>query len=523
MVLFMLKKEEDDTIRLIGVTANCGNDTLGIQACDGLLQTLRDEHRLADVIIINCQEAHFEKTLAQLQQRVLHGEPIAIHNAGLMTTYTKVNTLFGGTGMTTIVLSRTDKIRRVELVPEQSQIEVRGKNSNKGGYLNTFRLTTANNNHYTIRSASGHLDSESEINRMQDWRNIQMFNAIDAHSWNELAEKVPSIQVCGYDANTRDLLVSGESDPQTGRLWSNKNRVDGRIAPLIQSPLGDQLYSSDNTYKAKETRTLGIREDKKREGCLMAGTLDFVAITNATSSSSPLLSETTRHYHQGRVYDEEDQTQRDHSVVVAQPVTLQSVSDFNRVKNYIIKTLKSTAPMLTSEISELEDTPTNRDTLLKIHQTYLSPSGLLIANIRLVEDLLHVEPWFKNDSLACLNLDWSHLNLLPLQTAFIDPKKREQFSVRQMVEVATNNYSKIVKFAITNPDQDSINNIMLYKQKLDNTLTDLRRTTKDPKKIATLDRFCNEVNLFHKKMSKTINLELVTNEYTSMGISPARL
>ena len=105
---------------------------------------------------------------------------------------------------------------------------------------------------------------------MHDWYNIQTANAIDAKSWDELAQQVPSIQVCGYDANTRDLAVKSHEDPASGQLWSNRGRVDGEIAPLIQSPLGDQLYSAQNTYKVNKSPDHKIIEDKERPGYIQS-------------------------------------------------------------------------------------------------------------------------------------------------------------------------------------------------------------------------------------------------------------
>ena len=145
----------DNSINIIGVTANCGNDTLGVEACKAIKALLIRETDPADVVIINCQEAHLAKTLEQLEQVKSPSDRIRITNAGLMTTITKFETLSLNTGMTTIVLSRTDKITDVTLVQKQSQKEIRGDNRNKGGYLNTFNLTTTEKTHFTIRTVSG--------------------------------------------------------------------------------------------------------------------------------------------------------------------------------------------------------------------------------------------------------------------------------------------------------------------------------------------------------------------------------
>ena len=83
--------------------------------------------------------------------------------------------------------------------------------------------------------------------------------------------------------------------------------------------------------------------------------------------------------------------------------------------------LKNAAPFLADEVSKLDNTPKNHEILLKVHQHYLSPSGVLLEKIKQHMPLArpnHVEPWFQNDSLASFTFNLPAPDPFPIYNLF---------------------------------------------------------------------------------------------------------
>ena len=84
------------------ITANCGNDTIGIEASQQIA-ALGD----ADFLVINCQEVAIGKTLRQLQAAMSSNYKVIC--TGQMATHTKLATQFhSSTGIATFVIHKID-------------------------------------------------------------------------------------------------------------------------------------------------------------------------------------------------------------------------------------------------------------------------------------------------------------------------------------------------------------------------------------------------------------------------------
>lgn len=382
------------TIKIIGVTANCANSTMGELASSAIANLLKHEDK-PSAVIINCQEVNYKKQLKQLQKTLTATADLALISSGLMVTRTKFETevLKGHTGMATFVIFNKNKVN-ASFTSDESQ-QVRGQNKNKGGFLNTLMISEKDGLvSHRVRTITGHLNSNSEKKRANDWKNIKQKNAFKAQTWEELVAKTPILQVAGYDANTRDIWDL--STNKQSSLW-NKEILNPHIAPLALAPLGTQRYSAENTYK---TQLLAITPDKKRPGFAKCGSLDFVALQNNTNFSTQAIN------HIG--YEPaffnlrgEDGTKRDHNVIISALIKVNAVSDFERVRNYIASELIMANQELIRNIVSLEESEVNKVTLLAIHQRYLSPEGELIAKLQALSKTSKEDAklWFTEDTL----------------------------------------------------------------------------------------------------------------------------
>lgn len=87
------------TFKYRAITANCGNDVIGKNACKKIANMLQAEK--PDFYIINCQEVAVEATLRQLQKAA--GKGYTVVCIGQMATHTKLSTQFhSGTGIATL-------------------------------------------------------------------------------------------------------------------------------------------------------------------------------------------------------------------------------------------------------------------------------------------------------------------------------------------------------------------------------------------------------------------------------------
>lgn len=400
--------------KVIGVTANCGNSTIGSTATTQITELLGET---ADLVVINLQEANAYKIEGQLRKLLKDNQNIGLATSKVMPTLTKPLDIFSSTGISTIVLFNKSKIRDVTLDYGAMNKAVRGDNSNKGGLLSTFTIHTNAAETFSLRTISGHLDSEDENKRCKDWTNIIKNNAFDAKNWNDLVKTIPDIQVSGYDANTRDLWHSADKPPTN--LWHKENGLTSPIEFMVQSPLGNHLYSQDNTYKLSES-SIGIEQDKRKKYA-RAGSLDFVSLQN--NSSPKVDSPSTKYFYESTLSlpppGVNADTKRDHSAIVSAAATLVKIDNFKKVRNHISIQLAACAPKLSAEIAQLTESDINKSLLYKAHKIYLSPNGKIVKKLSQMDptkDEKNIAPWLQFDSLKSLRLDWSPLDTKELRS-----------------------------------------------------------------------------------------------------------
>ena len=386
---------EAHSLTITGVTANCGNDTLGIKAAQSICDAIEVPDG-PDVLVIHCQEVHYKKQRAQLQQAIAAHANIDLVASSLMVTRTTIanlDVLAGHTGIATFVLYKKDKLQKVAFNSQETK-EIRGENRNKGGYLNILSITDSAGHTHRIRTISGHLDSYSEKIRANDWQHLKQNSAFEAKTWEELVEKIPDVQVAGYDANIRNRLEESTKHPID--LWRQRD-LDPCIAPLVLAPMGTTLYSSKSTFQT--TRDVNV-EDAKRKGYARGGSLDFVAVQNNTMS--PMRPPDNIRYTEATLnLPEERGTHRDHRVIAGATILLRAVTPFARVQHYLIAELMFSAPKLAEEIRQLEDSAPNRELLRALHEHYLSPHGLEIETIPKTtpKGVTNISPWFEHHTL----------------------------------------------------------------------------------------------------------------------------
>ena len=369
-------------INIQAATANCGNDTLGDEA----LSKLISEADMSGLMIVNCQEVNLEKTMEKLEKKLI-GTHLSSAHSELRKTFTKVewSVVTGSTGMASIVIFDKTKIKAVQF-NEMEKKEAAGKNSNKGATINTVLITDMDGHNYPIQTIAGHLESNSDQQRVEDWRKIrsQMHPKVD--TFDELNQVIPSAVVAGYDANTRSIVSPSSPDASTVdvvNLWREPAHLDSKIAPFVLGRLGDEVFSEEDTYKFKlkeGSPTKVLKEDKKRPGYANAGSLDFVSLQNNTSGITNISPSTENHHYQKAKQNIpiEENSRRDHNIIVSDAIHLNPNTDkFTQIRNHICKQLTMTAPVLSKDLSTLTDTSENRKTLLTIYNNYLAPNGVL--------------------------------------------------------------------------------------------------------------------------------------------------
>lgn len=392
-------------LKIIGVSANCGNGTLGKNACKSITNLLSTK---ADLIIINCQEVSLREALNELKKSIQNTPKIEVAVSKLRVTRTKIfslNVLLGNTGIATIVIYNKDKVSSAQFDKNAQLNTLSGDNSNKGANINQLLITDHHGNHFTIKTIAGHLGSYKDEQRVLDWKGIKAATACQGTSWEELVAHVPNLLVAGYDANTRSLWKKQNKTYELVNLW-HQQTLSSQIAPLFFAPIGTKLYSEEDTYKLKITTNGAIKKtikaDKRRSGYANAGSLDFVAIQNNTDDSEIMHKPLKKHYHNAHLsITTEPGTIRDHQIIVSDEVELNPVSSFKRIRHDIAAQLLLAAPNLSREILLLTDTPENRLHLVKVYSKYLSPQGKLIRRIQFDKTVINtaVEPWFHHHRL----------------------------------------------------------------------------------------------------------------------------
>lgn len=410
------KARNKQSLKIAAATANCGNDTIGVDSCHELVNLVSKPDG-PDVLVINCQEVHHRRQQKQLMDEIASQPDVSVTASDLMVTRTKptVGVLMGNTGIATFVVYKNNRVNSVIFKPDEVK-EIRGNNRNKGGYVNTLTVTDTAGNTQTIKTISGHLDSGSEKKRAQDWKNIKQKSAFEAKNWAELVAKVPVMQVAGYDANTRDLWDA--TTKERHNMW-HQQTLHPHIAPMALAPLGTELFSAENTYK----RSKGEVGEDKRSGYARGGSLDFVAMQNNTQAASTPNGPNRYQESPMALKEEVEHTERDHDIITSSAITIETVSPFERVKHYMVSELMQAAPKLAQEISQLEHNGYNQELLVDLHQHYLSPGGALFKKItEAATNETDVQPWFENQTLKQFLVDRIDQHAQAIREAF-EPKR----------------------------------------------------------------------------------------------------
>ncbi|MFI4962547.1 MAG: hypothetical protein ACHP6H_01675 [Legionellales bacterium] len=352
-------------------TANCGNDGIGKQAASAIHQLMVDED--LDFFVLNCQEADFKKTQDQLLK-----EGYTLVQSTPMPTHTKPKAWWPNVdyGMVTFIICKAG----VTATASPSKLVRRsdsgwGSAYNKGGLITDFVISKKGESNLKVQTVSGHLESNDAENRSLDWAKINNGLAQKVDDWDALVKGIPHLAYSGYDANTRDVIQADGSV----NLWQ-KAPNDPSIQVLNQAPLGMRRYTGEDTYKTHTDKTHAAR-NSRRSGYANKGSLDFVAVFDGQGSESGVFVGTEGEGTKGRRQISSTKGEgRDHDVIVS-PLNEYdpNLSDFDRVRRYVATRLMGIAPDLAKEILDgsFADNEANRNTLVRMHEVFLSPEGLL--------------------------------------------------------------------------------------------------------------------------------------------------
>ncbi|WP_392537441.1 hypothetical protein [Legionella sp. 227] len=373
------------------ITANCGNDTIGIDASRDLAGKIQEDQ--ADFYIINCQETHFEKTQKQLEAVI--GEGYKVQCLGQMATHTKVDTQFhSNTGIASFIVYKKELVisdinsREARRTPASGFLEriSSGAGFNKGGLVTNFAITRNDGERIDIQALSGHLDASSMLKRNQDWHVLHKKTIKDVRNWDELVAACPNLMVSGYDANTRNRLDENNKEIN---MWESPEKYP-EIQALDRVSLAAARYSGKSTYEHAPG------PDPKRPGYAGGGMLDFVTIYDGEISAGKIVTDEQV----VKQIEPEPNSERDHNVIISPLHTSHNVSPFERVRNLMASRLKGVAPLLAKEIQKMEETEEGaKDRLVAIYQQYLGPEGFLDKAIALHQSKLECVQQLKKLSL----------------------------------------------------------------------------------------------------------------------------
>lgn len=424
------------SLKLTAVTANCGNGGIGDAAAEKIISSDVLKHN--EIVVLNLQEVHQQLTIEQLQKQLEkynqeHQTNFKIAASELMVTRTKLSldTLFNKTGISSLVVYDADK---ADVKFESSSVVRRqpnplfyfGSKVNKGGLISNLTVAPKDGSKPTkLQVISGHLESFDPKKRLIDWLNLRKHLSFEAQNWQQLVSNIPTARLAGYDANTRNVFQTSTS--QSLSPWATKSTT-GDSQALYMSALGQNSYSDASTYKDYDGKAL-TTTDAKRPGCMKGGALDFVACGNYTVPSS---LKTESPIKGGSLYQPASikippskKEKRDHAVLLKTGIELHTnVDEFQIIQNYLVEQLCQAAPSLAQEIEQLSDSPENREKLLKAHNVFLSPNGLINQRLRIASETCANHngstlnegeqlAWFLNASLAELDV---YQELYELQT-----------------------------------------------------------------------------------------------------------
>lgn len=378
------------------ITANCGNDAIGMTAASTIANQIKNDD--ADFYVINCQEVDFDTTLSQLLTTCAPEYQVAI--VGNMSTHTKLTTQFhDGTGIASFVIYKNT----CALPPPETRAARRNNNRlsggsgyNKGGLISDFTLIK-NREIIKIQAISAHLDSNNIQKRSQDWLNISHAMEADIETWAGLVALIPDLRLSGYDANTRNNTDSGN----LWKDWANSQE----LRALTLAPLAGQHFSKESTYKTNQQGLFA--EDKKRPGYLTGGMLDFISVADGSHTSFNI--ESGENVVQIGM---ESGTNRDHDVIISPLLQFTPLDDFAKVQGQMAIRLQQAWPELAVTIRAMKDNNTNRATLVNLYQNYLSPHGILHqivdSHVKQPESTVHLSDFFSTRAPGNLRRQLEH-------------------------------------------------------------------------------------------------------------------
>lgn len=373
------------------ITANCGNDTLGLTASQSIADLFVEDD--ADFYVINCQEAHFRNTQEQLEQ-LFPQEMYEVRCLSQMPTHTKLNTqIFPTTGMATFVIYKKELDIRIDDTPKTARREssrLEGSGYNKGGMVTNFSIERENpKESIQVQAVTGHLDANNAMKRNKDWQNIYRATVKRVTSWNDLMAASPDLLLSGYDANTRNKF-NEQKDKIDRNMWDDPTKYPEIHAMDFVSKAAAK-YSKDITYEhTKRDPQTGeeIIADSKREGDAARGMLDFVTIYDGDINHMKS-RETIEKGHTVVNIEPQTDSERDHHVIISPLQTSLALTDFNRIRNHMAARLWGVAPVVTKQILAIKEGTADADKgwrqlqLIDYYNEYLAPGGFLDQSIEL--------------------------------------------------------------------------------------------------------------------------------------------
>ncbi len=470
----MRSKNEKPQYKYRTITANCGNDTLGVDASNEIATLLHGEG--ADFFIINCQEVHFSRAKEQLERAIRErGLDYQVNCLSQMVTRTKLSQALPNTGIASFIIHKSELVVGDEIESTEARRNPKamlGSSFNKGGLVTNFTLGKKDGTGgIRIQTVSAHLDSNDIQKRNQDWHNTYRARSEEVSDWDELVVACPDLIFSGYDANTRNKL---DSNNKYVNLWDLPYPAP-EIQALYFAPLAGQHFSQEFTYdKSKE----GELADPKRKYYALRGMLDFTGVSAA--GDDDYFNEKITQDESVIGIGEDSSTKRDHAVLISpEQVYTPPTSEFNRVQKQIALSLWRAAPVLAQEILSLPDNDTSRETLIKVYNLFLSPEGLINEAIAAHTKNLEIfnqftsSPFFTNNPTSqdkvtkalFPNSPWFEaINMANLGNL---NKADEQQKFKQISELKQLLVTSLVEGQIVREDKEIENRLKLYNRWVD--------------------------------------------------------
>lgn len=400
--------------------ANCDNDVLGTKAVNAITVTIQNDN--LDFFVINCQELDFNNAKNQLINNL--PPKYKIIQSDLMPTHTKSFTQGNQNyGMATLIVYNANTVvlshkKGSSKIIRRSNNRLTGSSYNKGGLISNFEIQDRKQpvGSIKLQTISGHLESGAARNRSVDWRNINKGLAKEVADWDDLVTALPNLRLAGYDANTRNQLLS---DNQILNPWKNPEK-NAETQSLHQLPLGVSVFTADNTYNTSAT-TVKIETESARKGYVAAGSLDFCTVSSSQKvvPSIDFVNNKEKNDNSGFQISMEDSTKRDHDIVVSPiqqiAINISSDAQFQSCKAQIANALSVVAPNLATQIwtmspnseaqTDDKQLAADKTQLIKAYQLFLSPEGLLQQALNLQISRLKIFDTLKKGAALALPQD----------------------------------------------------------------------------------------------------------------------